>query len=235
MSAMTLDQAVRPALLDGARSAVPLAAAIVPFGLVYGVAVADSSVDAWLALGASWIVLAGAAQLTLLSLIDDGATWAVVIGTALLINARFALYSAALAPAFRRFPMSWRLGLSYLVTDQAASLAVVEFQVDHDPIRRRWWFFAAGMLIACGWWVGSVVGYVLDGALPQQLDIDVIVPVMFVALLVPTVVGREAVVAAGVAGVVAIVGARLPSGLGIVIGAVLGIAIARSTRGRSSS
>ncbi|MEM9513862.1 MAG: AzlC family ABC transporter permease [Actinomycetota bacterium] len=224
---MTADQAMRRVMLEGARSATPLAMAIVPFGLVYGVAVADSSVDAWLGLGASWIVLAGAAQLTLLSLIDEGATWPVVVGTALLINARFALYSAALAPAFGRFPMRWRLGLSYLVTDQAASLAVVEFEVDRDPIRRRWWFFAAGMLIACGWWIGSVLGYALDGALPNGLDIDVIVPVMFVALLVPTMVDRRAAVAAAVAGIVAIAGARLPSGLGIVIGAVLGIAVAR--------
>ena len=121
----------------GARAAVPLGLAALPFGLVYGVAVTESGVTDRLGVVASWIVLAGAPQLSLLSLLDEGTAWPLVIGTALSTNERFVLYSTALAPAFRSFPVGWRLGLPYLLTDQAASLALVHFESEHDPVRRR--------------------------------------------------------------------------------------------------
>ena len=85
----------------------------------------------------SWIILAGAPQLSLLSLLDEGAVWPLVLGTALLADERFVLYSTALASAFRSFPAGWRLGLPYLLTDQAVSLALVRCESEHDPVRRR--------------------------------------------------------------------------------------------------
>ena len=125
------------AFRGGARAAVPLGLTALPFGLVYGVAATESGVTDRLGVAASWIILAGAAQLGLLSLLDEGTAWPLVIGTALSTNERFVLYSTALAPAFRSFPVGWRLGLPYLLTDQAASLALVHFESEHDPVRRR--------------------------------------------------------------------------------------------------
>lgn len=217
----------RAALRHGARTAVPLGLAALPFGLVYGVAVAESPIDSWLGIAASWIVLAGAAQLTLLSLIDDGAAWPIAVGTALLINARFALYSTALAPSFRAFPAPWRFGLPYLLTDQAASLALLQFELDHDPIRRRSWFLGAGLLFASGWWIGTLVGYFAGGVLPERLEIGFAVPAMFIALLIPALVDRPAVVAAGVAGVVAVAASGLPNGLNVIAAALCGIIAGR--------
>jgi predicted branched-subunit amino acid permease len=224
---MTTVVTPRAALRHGARTAVPLGLAALPFGLVYGVAVAESPIDAWLGIAASWIVLAGAAQLTLLGLIDDGVAWPIAVGTALLINARFALYSTALAQAFRAFPVPWRLGLPYLLTDQAASLALQRFEVDHDPARRRWWFLGAGLLFASGWWIGTLVGYFAGGLLPERLEIGFAVPAMFIALLVPSLINRPAVVAAAVAGVVAVAASGLPNGLNVIAAALCGIMTAR--------
>lgn len=216
----------------GARAAIPLGIAAFPFGLVYGVAVAESSVAGWLGVAASWLILAGAAQLSLLSLIDDGAAWPVAVGTALVINARFALYSVALSPSFREFPPGWRLGLPYLLTDQAASLALVRFDQDDDPDRRRQWFLGAALLFASGWWVGTVAGYAVGDVLPDGLNIDFAVPAMFIALLVPAVVDRPTITAATVAGVITVAGAPLPNGLNIIVGALGGIFLARLTHGR---
>jgi predicted branched-subunit amino acid permease len=211
---MTTAATPRAALRHGARTAVPLGLAALPFGLVYGVAVAESPIDAWLGVAASWIVLAGAAQLTLLGLIDDGAAWPIAVGT-------------ALAQAFRAFPAPWRLGLPYLLTDQAASLALLRFDVEHDPARRRWWFLGAGLLFASGWWIGTLVGYFAGGLLPERLEIGFAVPAMFIALLVPSLINRPAVVAAAVAGVVAVAASGLPNGLNVIAAALCGITTAR--------
>lgn len=219
----------------GARAAVPLGLAALPFGLVYGAAVTESSIATWLGIAASWIILAGAAQLSLLSLIDEGAAWPLAVGTALLINARFVLYSTALAPAFRDFPVRWRLGLPYLLTDQAASLALLRYETEHDPTARRWWFFGAGLTFATGWWVGTVVGVVTGDLIPEQLDIGFAVPAMFIALLVPTLTDRPAVAAALVSVAVAIAGASLPSGLNVIAAAVAGVAAGRLLRLRQEA
>ena len=138
----------RSVVATGARAATALAVAVVPFGLVYGVAVTESTVSTLVGLSASWIILAGAAQLSLLSLIDGGAAWPLAVGTALVINARLALYSTALAPPFAAFPARWRYGLPYMLTDQAASMALLHYRSEHDADRRRWWFLgAAGIIV----------------------------------------------------------------------------------------
>jgi predicted branched-subunit amino acid permease len=224
MTSMTTSGA---AARDGARTAIPLGLAALPFGLVYGVAVADSSINGLLGVAASWIVLAGAAQLTLLGLIDDGAAWPIAVGTALLINARFALYSTALATPFRDFPSRWRYSLPYLLTDQAASLSLLQFDRDGDPERRRWWFLGAALLFASGWWIGTVVGYFAGGLIPEQVEIGFAVPAMFIALLVPTLVDRPALVAAAVAGIITVATSALPNGLNVMAAALGGIGAAR--------
>lgn len=214
----------RDEIRAGIRAATPLALAALPFGIVYGVAVVDSGTSVGLGIAASWIVLAGASQLSILELLDAGATGLVVVVTALVINARFALYSTALAPAFSQFPRRWRYSLPYLFTDQAAVLAMGHFPELADPVRRRWWFFGAGLFFAAAWWVGTIVGVAFGGVLPQSWPVEFAVPAMFIALLAPTLRTRPALVTAVVAGVVAYLGSELPNGSGVLVGAVSGIA-----------
>lgn len=224
----------RSLLVAGARASTPLTLAVVPFGLVYGVAVTESTVSTLVGMSASWVILAGAAQLSLLSLIDDGAAWPLAVGTALVINARFALYSTALAPPFSAFPTRWRFGLSYLITDQAASLALLHYRDELDPVRRRWWFLGAAGFIVIGWSIGTIAGAALGGSLPDDLDIGFAVPAMFIALLVPSVSDRPGVVAAAVGGAVTVLAAPFPNGLNILAGALAGIAAGRLVPDRAA-
>ena len=207
---------------------MPLALAVFPFGLVYGVAAGASEVGDVVGASASWFILAGAAQLSMLDLIDDDAAWIVVVTTGLVINARFALYSAALAPAFGAFPRRWRYGLAYLLTDQAAAIALHYYEGEDDPHRRRWFFLAGGLTFASSWWVGTVVGVVAGGSIPDALQIEFAVPLMFLALLVPVLRDRPTVLAAAVGASVSILASPLPNGLNILLGAVSGIAAGRT-------
>lgn len=205
----------------GVRAISPLIVAAFPFGLVYGVAVSRSPIDDWLGFLASFVVLAGAAQLTLVELI--GASWIVAVGTALVINLRFSLYSAALAPAFSEFPTGWRLGLPVLLTDQSATTSLIAYEDVRDPAWRRVFYFAAALSFASAWWIGTAVGILFGGDIPDAWEIGFAVPLMFIALLVPTVRNRPTLVAALVGGAVAIAASGLPNGLNIVVGALAGV------------
>ena len=219
----------------GARRALPLGLAGLPFGLVYGVAVGESEVAGWIGVLGSWLVLAGAAQLTLLDLLDGDAAFIVVVATPLLINARFAFYSAALAPGLRSFPAPWRYGLPYLMTDQAAMLSIAYFDEAPDAGARRWFALGAGLCFATGWWIGTVIGWGAGAALPESLDIDFAIPAMFIALLVPAVRDRPALIAALASGATAVAAAGLPSGANVLVAAVVGLAVGRVVSSEASS
>lgn len=215
----------RDAALNGVRRIFPLSLIAGPFGVVYGATAADNGIADVPAILGSFVILAGAAQIALVELIDDGASWIVAVATALVINLRFGLYSASLAPSFRAFPKPWRYGLAYLLTDQTAVTSLLEYQTQTDPTYRRWFTLGAAIWFATPWWIGSTIGVLLGGDIPDNWQIGFAVPLMFTALLVPTIVSRPKAVAAIVGAGVAVSTTWLPDGVNIMLGAVLGIAI----------
>jgi len=211
------------AFMAGLRSGMVLALGILPFGAVYGVAVVQSGVNRLVGGSASFLIFAGASQLSLVQLHADGAAWLVVVGTALAINARFVLYSAALAPSFSEFPPAWRRGLPHLMTDQAATLSLIEFRGEPDPVHRRWYYFGAAAILCTAWQVGTVIGILAGAQVPEAWQLGFIIPLMFLSLVVPALTRRPAIVAALVAVVVTVAAAGLPPGTNILAGGIAGI------------
>ncbi|MFV0315917.1 MAG: AzlC family ABC transporter permease [Microthrixaceae bacterium] len=216
----------RTHLLAGARSSAALAAGVLPFGIVYGVAVSEAGVGVFTGMLGSLGVFAGASQLSLVELHVEGASWAVAVGTALVINARFILYSAALAPAFSAFPPRWRFGLPHLMTDQATAVSLVEFESLRDPTSRRWFFLGAGMMLYAFWQLGTLVGILGGTQVPESLQLGFIIPLMFTAVALPSIRNRPTIVAAVVSVLVAIVAHPLPAGTNILLGAFTGLLVA---------
>ena len=95
-------------LTDGARAVLPAVVAYVPFGLIVGAHVATSAdpLVAWLG---TFTIYGGAAQLALLDVLAAGGSVLAAAVTALLLQARLAVYSAALAPDWRAAPLRARL------------------------------------------------------------------------------------------------------------------------------
>ena len=182
---MTHDPSVRSAAFgNGMRAFAPLVIAVIPFGLVFGIVAAGSDVGPWLGGATSVVIFAGAAQLATLELIDAGAVGAVVIATALVVNARHLMYSAALAPGFREFPATARFFLPYLLTDQAFAISVVQFDRSEDPVYRRWYFAGAGLSLWAIWQVVTIVGIVVGAQVPASWSLEFAIPLMFLVLLV---------------------------------------------------
>jgi len=77
-------------------------------------------VDIPSAIAMSQIVFAGAAQLAIVDLIGRDAALAVIVATALVINARFVMYSASLAPHLRDLSAGRRILAGYLISGQGA-------------------------------------------------------------------------------------------------------------------
>ena len=212
----------RRSFLGGVRAVAPVLVGIVPFGLIAGAAAVRVGLSGLQAVGLSVVVFAGASQLAAIELLGSNARPAVVVATALVINLRMLMYSASIAPYFRETATRWRAGLAYLLTDQAYALAVTRFSADR-PVRRRWYYLGAALPLWAVWQACTVLGVVAGARVPDSLPLSFVVPLTFLALLVPAVTDRASGAAAVVGGAAAVLGAGLPLNLGLIAGAVGGV------------
>lgn len=211
-----------PDFVAGARDIVlvvpgPLSVALI--ASVAAVGAGLSTLQAYVMIG---VTFAGASQLAALELLTEGTTLAVVVLTALVINARFAIFSASLAPRFREHSARWRWLLGAVISTPAAVVSLARFAGD-GAVDARSYYLGAALTMWGAWQAGTVVGLVVGSRLPTGLGLDFVVPLVFVGLLFQTLGERPSAVAGGVGGVVALAGAGLPLGLGFVVGAVTGV------------
>ena len=197
---------------------------VAPFGLVFGVTVANSVVGGGLGFASSFVIFSGAAQLATVQLLDDGVGALVVIATAVVIGSRHLMYSAAMAPHFREFPAASRLALPYLLTDQVFTLSIVRYESVTDPVYKRWYFFGAGLALWITWQITTALGVLLGAQLPEAWSLSFAIPLVFLVLLVPSVNSRPALAAVVVGGTAAVIASGAPLGLGLVIGGLSGVA-----------
>jgi 4-azaleucine resistance transporter AzlC len=206
------------------RSILPMLLGVVPFGLIIGVVAADAAMGTAIAWSTSVIIFGGAAQLVTLELSNAGAAAVVVVATALVVNLRHLMYSAALADPFRAFPTSWRYGLPYLMTDQAFAVSIVRWESISDPTYRRWFFLGAGLTLWVPWQIATTVGVLVGAQIPDAWSLDFAIPLVFMVLIIPAMAKRPGVVAATVGALVAVLARDFPYRLGLMVAAVIGVA-----------
>ncbi|MBV0901392.1 AzlC family ABC transporter permease [Haloarcula salina] len=206
----------------GARDAVPLLLGIVPFGLVAGIAAVNAGFGLTTAVGLSVVVFAGASQIAALELLGQDAPLTVVVATAVVINLRYLMYSASIAPYFREFTARWKAVLAYVLTDQAYAISVASYRSDR-PVDRKWYYLGAAVTLWAVWQVTTVAGALLGTGVPDAWGLEFAIPLVFLAILVPAIEDRASAVAAVVGGALAVLGAGLPLNLGLLVGSAVGI------------
>lgn len=215
--------AASSAARTGAREALAVIVAYLPFGLALGTAMAATGLHPLVAWASSPLLFGGAAQLLAVQLLDAGASAAVVVAGALVVNSRMLLYGASLAPHVRGWPARWRWAAAYLLADPVYALAAGRFRVAGTDRDRLAYYLAAGGTLWVGWMVLTGAGTVLAGVLPAGLRLELAAPLTFLLLALPMLTGRAAYAAAAVGGAVAAAASGLPLGLGLLAGALAGM------------
>lgn len=215
----------RAAFAAGVADIAPVLIGVVPFGIVAGVAAVEAGLDTMAAIATSFVVFAGASQLATMDLLGREAAPVVIVVTALVINARFAMYSAALAPHLRGLsPRRIALG-SYLLTDQSFAVSISRFPREEWSLTARFsYYLGASLSLWTTWQITTVVGVVVGGGVPPEWSLDFAIPLVFLALAIPAARDRGTRVAAVVAGGTAAGAATMPLNLGLLTAAACGIA-----------
>lgn len=212
--------------ITGFRALLPIISGIIPFGAVMGSAFSEAGLSFWQAILMNTAVYAGAAQLATINLMTLNAAVLVVVGTGLIINLRFLLYSAAMSPYLHESKPLVKFLCAFTLTDQsyaAMSANQDTFKTNTEAVN----FYlgtAACMIIT---WHGSVIaGFVFGNFAPPSWSLDYAVPLSFVALLIPTLKNRKYVAVALFSTIASLLLHDLPLKTGLILTAILSIGFA---------
>lgn len=214
----------RPAFLEGARDIAPMLIGIVPFGIVCGIGAIAAGASALAALAMSMIMFSGAAQIIAVQLLASGAPFAVILLSCLVVSLRLVIYSAAIAPYLHRLDRRWRSLLSFLLTDQALAGTLQRLRDSDDVRANASYFLGSGTLLWITWQIATLVGIVAGQVIPASWQLDFVVPLCFLAVLVPLLRGRVSLLVFGVATLAVIALDTIPLRLSLLGAGLLAIA-----------
>ncbi len=222
----------RREFFSGMRDFLPLIMGLVPFGMVCGASARAAGIEPWQAFAMSLLIFAGSSQIVVMQLLLAGAPFAVIVATSLMVNLRFMMYAASIAPHLRPLSRGWKTLVSYLLVDQVYALTIVRYLESHEPGKDteraaiRWYFLGLALSIWLSWQLSTAAGIVLGNLIPQSWSPDFIVPLSFIAMVVPLLSDR-AMACAALTGGIAAAALTLPLKLNLIVAAALGIVAGR--------
>jgi 4-azaleucine resistance transporter AzlC len=190
---------------------MPLWLGSIPFAIAYAVLAQESGLTGYETISLSLFVMAGAAQLAFIDLAADNAAWIAILATVLLLNLRHVLYGLSLnevLPARTRPP---RPILAHFLTDENYGLTIKDYL---DGRGSPGFMFGSGVSLLGCFVAATVVGVALGNYIPEseQLGLDFVFPLTFLALLLPLIRLRRDLLVAAIAGAAAIVLSRITNG-----------------------
>jgi 4-azaleucine resistance transporter AzlC len=198
---MDLSPPIRFELRRGAVTAVPLAIAVGLFGVSFGVlSVSTGGMGALPAIAMSATTFAGSAQFAAASIVSGGGQPIAAIAAGLLLNARYLPIGVSVARFLFGGPIQ-RFAQAQLVVDESWAIAS-RGGGTFDAHR----LVGAGIVLWLAWVAGTIIGVIGGEALgdPAALGLDAAFPALFLALVIPQLIGRREVAAAVLGAAIAI-------------------------------
>lgn len=211
---------------QGLKMGMPSLFGIGAWGLVVGVAMVKTNLTVFQALGMTLLVFAGSAQLASLPLIALNAPIWVIFATALVVNLRFVIFSALLAPHFAHLPWYKRFLLGYVAGDLTVALFLQRFPNEEKMLGKISYFKGLILPNWLMWQAGSVVGILLGSQVPPQWGLGFAGTLAIICVTIPLITHRPALWGVCVASVVAVLGVHWPYKLGVLAAVIAGMLVA---------
>lgn len=217
----------KSAFWAGVRDGAPFILVAAPFATLFGVLATEAGLKVYEVMTFSLAVIAGAAQFTALQLMADNAPTVIVLVSALAVNLRVAMYSAALTPYLGKAPLWQRASMAYLLVDQSYALSHAKYEADPEMTvpQRVAYYFGTCLLVMTFWFGGSYFGAVVGNAFPQDLPLDFALPITFLSMVGPMLRTFAHVATAFTAIVVSLLVADVPYSLGLLIAATIAMMV----------
>jgi predicted branched-subunit amino acid permease len=222
LSAPTAVAAADHSIRDGVQVTLPFVAGLAPFALAIGAAVAvhGDAVAGW---SGSWLIYGGSAHLaTLHTLETSGLLVAILAGV--LIQTRLLVYSVGLSQRWSHQPIWFRLVAAPLVVDQTWAIIEARTTDRWSPAQERRFFLAVGLTLGIGWSTLIAIGAVASERI-DTTHLLVALPICVAALIGPRLRDVSNRPVCVIAAAVALLGAGLPAGTGVLVAIVAGCVV----------
>ena len=193
-------------LVKGVMDVSPLMIPVFTFGIIYGVIGMELGFSAYMTLGASIIIFAGASQIVLLQLFSGGASSLVILSSVGAVNSRHLLYGAVLSEYLSNLKLTWKIVLSYVMVDQAFAVSNVYFKKNIDNKNKHYHLLGAGFTCWTIWQISTIVGIVLGSVIPEELGLSFTISLTFLALLIDDFRKFKNIIVMLVSGIIATIG-----------------------------
>jgi 4-azaleucine resistance transporter AzlC len=208
---------------SGVRDEAPILLGVIPFGLLFGALAISVHLSPLAAQAMSSIIFAGSAQFIAAQLVGTSTSGLVILMVVFVVNLRHALYSASVAPHVKGLNTGWKFLLSYLLTDEAYAVTITHYNREGDSETRHWYFLGAGLTLWSSWQASTAIGIFIGAQIPASWPLGFILPLTFIALVVPALKDRASMAAALVAGAVGLLAFGFPYKTGLLLAAFNGI------------
>ena len=214
-------------LVKGITDVSPLMIPVFPFGIIYGVIGMELGIGPYMTLGLSIIIFGGASQIVLLQLFSGGASSLVILSSVGAINSRHLLYGAVLSEYLSTLKLTWKIILSYVMTDQAFAVSNAYFKNNRRNKNKHFHLLGAGFTCWTIWQVSTILGIVLGSVVPEELGLSFTISLTFLALLIHDFRKFKNIIVMLVSGIVATIGFNsIPFKAYIIVAALSALAIA---------
>ena len=209
----------------GFLDVLPLTIPVVPFGIIYGVIGTDMGLTPFMTFAMSFIIFAGSSQIAFTQLFFAGASPFVIIGSVAAINSRHLLYGAVLSQYLNKLSVSWRIVLSYLMTDQAFSVSSTYFKQNKNKFNSHFHMLGSGFTLWFLWQISTLVGIFLGNIVPEQLGLAFTIPLTFLALIVGNLRKLDHLIVIMVSGISSLLIYNLPYKIYVIVSAFIALTV----------
>lgn len=213
--------------IQGVLNGAPHSLVIGPFGFLFGVVATEAGLSIFETLSFSVLVVAGAAQLTALELMQDNTSTVIVILSALALNLRMALYSASLTPHLGTAGFWQRAAAAYSLVDQSYATSILQYENNPEmtmPQKLAFFFGVAASVIPV-WYLLTFLGALVGQSIPTDIPLDFATPLTFIALLAPLLRSLPHILAALASVIAGLLFHTMPYNLGIMLAGVIGMSV----------
>ena len=170
--------------IKGSIDVLPLLIPVIPFGIIFGAIGIELGFSPFLVYATSIIIFSGASQIVILQLLSAGASYFVTIASSSVVSTRHLLYGAVVSQHLSHLSVYWKIGLSYLLTDQAFAVSNEYFKKNEQNKFKHYHLVGSGFTLWLIWQITTVVGIILGSIVPEELGLTFTIPLTFLALLV---------------------------------------------------
>lgn len=217
----------KSAFWAGFRDSAPFMVVAAPFAVLFGVLATEAGLSVFETLAFSVVVIAGAAQFTALSLMEENAPTIIILASALAVNLRMAMYSASITPHLGAVPFWTRAVAAYFLVDQTYAVSIQQYEKSPEMTvpQKISYFFGTVTPICPMWYAFTLVGALVGQQIPEAWALDFVIPIAFLALIGPMLRTVAHIAAALTAIVGALALAFVPYSLGLLLAGLLGMAV----------